>query len=305
MEEIYIFGHKNPDTDTILSALILEAIEKTMGIYKTKAYRLGEVNKETQYALDYFGVKAPELLEEVEEGRQVMLIDHNEFGQSVKGIEKAKIIRVVDHHKIANFETKEPLFYMAMPVGCTATILRDMCKVSGIKLDRITAGLMLSAIISDTLLLKSPTTTEKDKKALAELAKIADIDVNIYGLEMLKAGTNLDKYTEDELIRLDAKKIEKEDIKYVIAQVNTVSIPDILKRKEKIEQEINKEILAKGLSLFVFVITDIINSNSEAIVLGDRTDVIAKSYEIKDNIAVMPGVVSRKKQVLPLVEKNM
>ena len=164
---------------------------------------------------------------------------------------------------------------------------------------------MASAIISDTLLLKSPTTTEKDKKALEALAKIADVDVNIYGLEMLKAGTNLDKYTEDELIRLDAKKIEKEDIKYVIAQVNTVSIPDILKRKEKIEQEINKEILAKGLSLFVFVITDIINSNSEAIVLGDRTDVIAKSYEIKDNIAVMPGVVSRKKQVLPLVEKNM
>ena len=167
------------------------------------------------------------------------------------------------------------------------------------------AGLMLSAIISDTLLLKSPTTTEKDKKALAELAKIADIDVNIYGLDMLKAGTNLDKYTEDELIRLDAKKIEKEDIKYVIAQVNTVSIPDVLKRKAKIEQEINKEILAKGLSLFVFVITDIVNSNSEAIVLGDRVDAISKAYEVNDNIAVMPGVVSRKKQVLPLVEKNI
>ena len=101
------------------------------------------------------------------------------------------------------------------------------------------AGLMLSAIISDTLLLKSPTTTEKDKKALAELAKIADVDVNIYGLDMLKAGTNLDKYTEDELIRLDAKKIEKEDIKYIIAQVNRVSIPDVLKRKAKIEQELN------------------------------------------------------------------
>ena len=305
MEEIYIFGHKNPDTDTILSALILEAIEKTMGIYKTKAYRLGEVNKETQYALDYFGVKAPELLEEVEEGRQVMLVDHNEFGQSVKGIEKAKIIRVVDHHKIANFETKEPLFYMAMPVGCTATILRDMCKVSGIKLDRVTAGLMLSAIISDTLLLKSPTTTDKDKKAVAELVNIAGVDLSKYGLDMLKAGTNLDKYTEKELINLDAKTMEKEDVKYIIAQVNTVSIPDVLKRKEKIEAEINKEIEEKGLCLFVFVITDIVNSNSTAIVLGNRTDAVSKTYEIKDNLAEMPGVVSRKKQVLPLVEKNM
>ncbi len=305
MEDIYIFGHKNPDTDTILSALILEAIEKTMGIYKVKAYRLGEVNKETKYALDYFGVKAPELLEEVEEGRQVMLVDHNEFGQSVKGIEKAKIIRVVDHHKIANFETKEPLFYMAMPVGCTATILRDMCKVSGIKLDRVTAGLMLSAIISDTLLLKSPTTTDKDKKAVAELVNIAGVDLSKYGLDMLKAGTNLDKYTEKELINLDAKTMEKEDVKYIIAQVNTVSIPDVLKRKEKIEAEINKEIEEKGLCLFVFVITDIVNSNSTAIVLGNRTDAVSKTYEIKDNLAEMPGVVSRKKQVLPLVEKNM
>ena len=164
---------------------------------------------------------------------------------------------------------------------------------------------MLSSIISDTLLLKSPTTTEKDRKAVEELAKIADVDQNIYGLEMLKAGTNLDKYTEAELIKLDAKKVEKEDVKYIIAQVNTVSIPDVLKRKAKLEEEINKVITEKELNLFVFVITDIVNSNSEAIVLGERADAISKEYELKDNIAVMPGVVSRKKQVLPLVEKNM
>ena len=125
------------------------------------------------------------------------------------------------------------------------------------------------------------------------------------GLDMLKAGTNLDKYTEKELINLDAKTMEKEDIKYIIAQVNTVSIPDVLKRKEKIETEMNKEIEEKGLCLFVFVITDIVNSNSTAIVLGNRTDAISKTYEINKNLAEMPGVVSRKKQVLPLVEKNM
>ena len=272
---------------------------------KVTPCRLGEINEETKFALKKFNAEAPKFIEKVEEGQKVILVDHNEFSQSVEGIENAKIEAVVDHHRINNFETSEPLFYYAQPVGCTSTILFELYSSNNIEIPAQMAGLMLSAIISDTLLLKSPTTTEKDKKALEALAKIADVDVNIYGLEMLKAGTNLDKYTEDELIRLDAKKIEKEDIKYVIAQVNTVSIPDILKRKEKIEQEINKEILAKGLSLFVFVITDIINSNSEAIVLGDRTDVIAKSYEIKDNIAVMPGVVSRKKQVLPLVEKNM
>ena len=305
MEEVIVFGHKSPDTDTICSAIVMADLQTKIRGEKVTPCRLGEINEETKFALKKFNVEAPKFIEKVEEGQKVILVDHNEFSQSVEGIENAKIEAVVDHHRINNFETSEPLFYYAQPVGCTSTILFELYNSNNIDIPAQMAGLMLSAIISDTLLLKSPTTTEKDKTALEALAKIADVDVNIYGLEMLKAGTNLDKHTEDELIRLDAKKIEKEDIKYVIAQVNTVSIPDILKRKEKIEQEINKEILAKGLSLFVFVITDIINSNSEAIVLGDRTDVIAKSYEIKDNIAVMPGVVSRKKQVLPLVEKNM
>ena len=305
MEKIIVFGHKSPDTDSICSSLVMADLQTKIRGEEVISCRLGELNEETKYALKHFNIEAPKYIENVEEGQRVILVDHNEFSQSVNGIENAKIDTVVDHHRINNFETSEPLFYYAQPVGCTSTLLFELYRLNNVEIEPKIAGLMLSAIISDTLLLKSPTTTEKDKKALAELAPIANIDVETYGLEMLKAGTNLDKYTEDELINLDAKKIEKEDIKYVIAQVNTVSIPDVLKRKAKIEQEINKEILAKGLSLFVFVITDIVNSNSEAIVLGDRTDAISKTYEIKDNIAVMPGVVSRKKQVLPLVEKNM
>lgn len=305
MDEILIFGHKSPDTDSICSSLIMADLQKKLGKENVIACRLGEINDETKYALKHIGVDEPKYIEEVEHGQAVILVDHNEFSQSVKGIEDAKIVAVVDHHRINNFETSEPLFYYAQPVGCTATLLFELYKSNNLEIESKIAGLMLSAIISDTLLLKSPTTTEKDKKVVTELARIANIDIEKYGIEMLKAGTDLDRYTEEELIHLDAKKIEKEDIKYVIAQVNTVSITDVLKRKEKIEQEINKEILAKGLSLFVFVITDIINSNSEAIVLGDRTDAISNTYEIKDNIAIMPGVVSRKKQILPLVEKNM
>ena len=305
MEKILVFGHKNPDTDSICSSLVMADLQTKVRGEEVISCRLGEINEETRYVLKYFNVEAPKFIEKVEEGQTVILVDHNEFTQSADGIENAKIDTVVDHHRINNFKTSEPLFYYAQPVGCTSTLLFELYTLNNVVIEPKIAGLMLSAIISDTLLLKSPTTTEKDKKAVAELAKIANVDVETYGLEMLKAGTDLDKYTEDELIRLDAKKIEKEDIKYVIAQVNTVSIPDVLKRKAKIEEEINKEILANGLSLFVFVITDIVNSNSEAIVLGDRTDAISKNYEIKDNIAVMPGVVSRKKQVLPLVEKNM
>ena len=305
MEKVLVFGHKSPDTDSICSTLAMANLQTKLRGEEVIPCRLGELNEETKYALKYFEVEAPKFIEKVEEGQNVILVDHNEFSQSVDGIENAKIIAVVDHHRINNFQTSEPLFYYAQPVGCTATILLELFKTNNIEIEPKIAGLMLSAIISDTLLLKSPTTTDKDKKAVEELAKIANVDISKYGLDMLKAGTDLEKYTEDELIRLDAKCIEKEEIKYVIAQVNTVSIPDVLKRKAKIEEEMNKEILAKGLSLFVFVITDIVNSNSEAIVLGDRTELISKSYEIDNDIAVMPGVVSRKKQILPLIEKNM
>ncbi len=274
MEKVLVFGHKSPDTDSICSTLAMANLQTKLRGEEVIPCRLGELNEETKYALKYFEVEVPKFIEKVEEGQNVILVDHNEFSQSVDGIENAKIIAVVDHHRINNFQTSEPLFYYAQPVGCTATILLELFKTNNIEIEPKIAGLMLSAIISDTLLLKSPTTTDKDKKAVEELAKIANVDISKYGLDMLKAGTDLDKYTEDELIRLDAKCIEKEEIKYVIAQVNTVSIPDVLKRKAKIEEEMNKEILAKGLSLFVFVITDIVNSNSEAIVLGDRTELI-------------------------------
>lgn len=303
MEEIYIFGHKNPDTDTILSSLILEAIEKTMGIYKAKAYRLGEINKETKYALDYFGVKAPELLEEVKEGQTVMLVDHNEFAQSVKGIEKAKIIRVVDHHKIANFETHEPLFYLAMPVGCTATILYDMCQVSGIKIDKITAGLMLSAIISDTLLLKSPTCTSKDKEAAEELAKIAEVNINTYGLNMLKAGTDLSDFTPKELINIDSKPYTTNGVKYQAAQVNTASIEEVLKDKKAIEEAMEQFMQENNVDLFVLMITDILENNSQIIVSG-KQEIAEKAFNVKleNNSAFLPGVVSRKKQIVPQID---
>ncbi len=305
--KVLIFGHKNPDTDTICSAMVKEILNKKNGCEKSKAVRLGNVNKETQYVLDYLGLEAPELIEKVEEGQEVILVDHNEFNQSVDGIEKAKILEVTDHHKISNFETSEPLYYTAKPVGCTSTILFEEFKASGIEIEKTEAILMASAIISDTLLLKSPTTTDHDRKALEELGKIANINIEEYGLEMLKAGTDLDDFSAEELINLDAKNFEKNGTKYVIAQVNTVSIEDVLKRQNELEEAINKTIADKGLSLFVFAITDILNSNSEIIALGTKTDAVEKAFDTKleNNRAFLEGVVSRKKQLLPFIDKNI
>ena len=306
-EKIYIFGHKNPDTDSICSALVKERFNRKLGYEKCVARRLGNLNKETQYVLDYLGIEAPELLEKVEEGQEVILVDHNEFNQSVEGIEKAKVIGVIDHHRIANFETSEPLYYNARPYGCTCTILYKEYKQRGLEISKEEAILMASAIISDTLLLKSPTTTNHDVKALDELEKIAGIDIKEYGLEMLKAGTDLDDFTAEELINLDAKNLDKEGTKFVIAQVNTVSIDDVLKRQEEIENEMKKAIEEKGLSLFVFAITDILNSNSEIIALGEKSNVIEPAFgkTLENNRAFLEGVVSRKKQLLPNIDKNI
>lgn len=226
--------------------------------------------------------------------------------QSVNGIEKATIIGVIDHHRISNIETSEPLYYTCRPYGCTCTILYKQFKSANIEIAKEEALLMASAIISDTLLLKSPTTTSHDIEALNELAKIAEIDVNTYGLDLLKAGTNLGDYSAEELINLDCKLIDMNGNKVRIAQVNTVSIEDVLKSKIDLENAINKAIETESLDLFMLSITDILNSNSQALALGKRTDMIEKAYNVKleDNMAFLPGVVSRKKQILPALLEN-
>ncbi len=305
MEKILIFGHKNPDTDTIMSAIAMANLKNKLK-KEAKAYRLGNINKETKFALDYFKQEEPELLEDLENSQSVILVDHNDFGQSVKNIENANILEVVDHHKISGFSTSEPLYYTAMPVGCTATIIYGMYKNKNIEIDSKIAGLMASAIISDTLLLKSPTTTDLDKKVLEELGEIAKIDVKEYGLEMLKAGTDLSDFSADELINIDSKPFSTNGVNYQVAQVNTASIEEVLKDKEKIENAMNHFISKNSQDLFVLLITDILENNSQILVAGSRKDIAEKAFNVKlnDNTAFLPGVVSRKKQVVPVIDKN-
>lgn len=306
MEKTFIFGHTSPDTDSITSSIVMENLEKKLGNEGAKAYRLGKLNKETEYVLNYFNVDAPELLEEIEEKANVILVDHNSFAQSVKGIEKANIVKVIDHHSISEFETKAPLFYLAEPVGCTETILYELYMMNNIEIEPKIAGLMLSAIVSDTLLFKSPTCTEKDVKAAHELAKIASVNIEEYGMEMLKAGTDLSDFSAEELINIDSKEFDANGIKVQVAQVNTACIEDVLKDKVEIENAIRDFIKENSTQLFLLAITDIINSNSQAIVLGERTDLFEKSFNAKleDNMAFLPGVVSRKKQIIPVLKEN-
>lgn len=305
MTNILIFGHKNPDTDTICSSIVYNNLKKIQGM-DSEAVRLGEINDETKYALEYFNVSLPRLVEEVEEGQDVILVDHNEFQQSANGIEKAVIREVIDHHRIANFETAAPLYYRAEPLGCTATILKKIYEEQNVNIDKQMAGLMLSAIISDSLLFKSPTCTLQDKVAAEELAKIAKVNAEEYGLAMLKAGASTTDKTAETLISLDAKEFVLGADKLVVAQINTVDANEVADRKEELEAAINAELSSKGLSAYVFVITNILTSDSEVLVLGEKQDKVAQAFgkTLENDFMTLEGVVSRKKQVVPQITEE-
>ncbi|WP_028545659.1 manganese-dependent inorganic pyrophosphatase [Paenibacillus taiwanensis] len=303
MEKVLIFGHKNPDTDTICSAIAYADLKQQLG-YDAEPVRLGTVNGETQFALDTFQAEAPRLVETVaNEVKGVILVDHNERQQSVSDIDQVQVLEVIDHHRIANFETSAPLYYRAEPVGCTATILKKLYKEHGVEIKKNVAGLMLSAIISDSLLFKSPTCTPEDVAAARELAEIAGVDAEKYGLEMLKAGADVSSKSIAELISLDSKEFTMGSAKVEIAQVNVVDINDVYSRQADIEAALSDIIATKGLDLFVFVVTDILNNDSVALALGASANAVEKAYNVtlSDNKALLKGVVSRKSQVVPVL----
>ncbi|EAG1727463.1 manganese-dependent inorganic pyrophosphatase [Listeria monocytogenes] len=302
MTKTLVFGHKNPDTDTICSAISYAELKKAQGA-DIEAVRLGELNSETAFVLDYFQVTAPRLVQTVaNEVSEVALVDHNERQQSVDDIDDVTVTAVVDHHRIANFETSDPLYYRAEPVGCTTTILLKMFRENEVEVSKTVAGLMLSAIISDTLLFQSPTCTEEDKVAAQKLAQIADVDIQSYGMEMLKAGADVSKKTVAELL-LDAKEFNMNDNKVEIAQINVVDVNDVLSRRAEVEALITQNIVDKGLDLYLFVITNILTNDSVGIAIGSKTAVVEEAYGVKfvENQAPLKGVVSRKKQVVPIL----
>ncbi|CAI2594451.1 manganese-dependent inorganic pyrophosphatase [Apilactobacillus kunkeei] len=301
MAKELVFGHQSPDTDAICAAIEYAYLQNKLG-YDVEAVALGTPNEETKFVLDYFGQEAPRVITDASsEVDSVMLVDHNEPQQSVSDIDKLTVTHVVDHHRIADFNTEKPVFYRAEPVGCVSTVLFEMFNEKNVEIPEKLAGLMLSAIISDTLLLKSPTTTDVDKKAVAELAKIAKVDAEEYGIKMLKAGTNVDARSDKDLIDGDAKSFTMGGKAVRIDQINTVDLNDVLKRKEDLLKAMEEEAKAEGYDLFLVIATNVLDSNSEAIIYGEPKDAVEKAFnqKVSEDTIALPGVVSRKKQVVP------
>lgn len=307
MSKVFVFGHQNPDSDAIGSSYGYAYLKRQLGV-DAEAVALGTPNEETAFVLDYFSVDAPRVVESAQsEGvNRVILTDHNEFQQSISDIKEVDVIEVVDHHRVANFETANPLMMRLEPVGSASSIVYRMFKENNVQVPKDVAGLLLSGLISDTLLLKSPTTHASDPAVAAELAEIAGVNLEEYGLAMLKAGTNLSSKSAEELIDIDAKTFELNGNQVRVAQVNTVDIADVLSRQEEIEEAITDSINSNGYSDFVLMITDILNSNSEILTLGSNTDKVENAFDfvLENNHAFLEGAVSRKKQVVPQLTES-
>ena len=237
--------------------------------------------------------------------KQVMLTDHNEYDQSVDGLQEAEILEIVDHHNIGSIGTMAPINFRSMPVGSTNTLLYKMYKEMNITVPKENAGLMLSGIISDTLLLVSPTTTELDKQTANELAEIAGVDLNKYGLEMLKAGTSLTGKTEEDILFGDFKLYEVNGKKIGVTQVSTFDINDFTNSIDKYRELLNKNAENNNYDVFAFFITDILKNGSYVYYNNNAVEIMSKAFDIENmpQGTYLDGCVSRKKQVIPKIMK--
>lgn len=300
MSKVFVTGHKNPDTDSICSALSYAALKQAQGV-EAVAVRLGEVNKETQYALDYFQVEAPELIASVEEKQAVMLVDHNEPAQSVDGLDKAELLEIVDHHRLGGLNTANPIFVHIEPVGCTATIITKMFDCQKVELPKKVAGLLLSAIVSDTVLFKSPTCTEQDKAAAEKLAVIAGVNLREYGMAMLKAGADLGDLTPAQIAKTDSKPFSFGNYKAIVAQISVMDTADILAKKAELVAAMQELCQNEGYDMSLLMVTDIMEESTELVFVGEPKQLIADAFgkDASGDSIYLPGVMSRKKQIVP------
>ena len=304
MSKVIVIGHKSPDTDSIAAAISYSNLKRELGM-DAAAYRAGELNKESKFALDYFGVEAPEFIDHVEAGQQVILVDHNESKQCVDGIKDAEVIELVDHHRIGDFETASPIFILFCPVGCVNTIIYNLYKLNNVKPSKAMAGMMLSALISDTVLFRSPTTTDKDREAVKELAELAGVNYEEYGMEMLKAGADISDYPAEKLAGNDTKEFESAGKVFTVGQVSVMDVEPINAKKADIMAALEKNRAAHNYVASYLMVTNILTEDTYLWFTDGAKDVAEKAFNktAEDNCVYLPKVMSRKKQVSPQLIK--
>ncbi|WP_407312346.1 putative manganese-dependent inorganic diphosphatase [Desulfosporosinus sp. SB140] len=301
MDKIYIVGHKNPDTDSVCSAIALARFKELTGSDNVVPVTAGKINKETEFVLNYYGVAVPDVLESVEAKQKMILVDHNEYGQAVAGTDQAQLVQIVDHHKVGGFQTAEPLYVRIEPVGSTCTIVAEAYKEKGLVPEKPIAGILLAAILSDTVIFKSPTCTELDKTIAAELAAIAGVDPQTFGVDMFKAGSNIAERTPQSMIEEDFKAFTMGSNKVGVGQVSLMGMDGFEDVRANLTAALENYRAAQGLRYICLMVTDILTDYTELIVKGDTPEEVAKAFgkELVNGSVALPGVLSRKKQVVP------
>lgn len=298
---IYVVGHKSPDTDSVCSAIALARLNELTGTANVVPCSAGKLNKETEYVLNYYGVAIPQVLESVEAKQKLILVDHNEYGQAVAGADQAQLVQIVDHHKVGGFQTAEPLYVRIEPVGSTCTIVAQAYKEKGLVPEKAIAGILLAAILSDTVIFKSPTCTELDKTIAAELAAIAGVEPKTFGIDMFKASSNIAERTPQSMIEEDLKAFTMGAHKVGVGQVSLMGMDGFEAVRANLTAAIEAHRVAQGMRYLCLMITDILTDTTELIVKGDNPEEVAKAFgkEIVNGSVDLPGVLSRKKQVVP------
>jgi manganese-dependent inorganic pyrophosphatase len=310
---VYVVGHKNPDTDSVCSAIVfahlLNEWRKKDGLIKLDKEAVpviqGEPNPETKYVLEKFGVSVPEIMTDAE-GKTIALVDHSEKAQAPDNIDKAEIVAIVDHHKIGDVTTPNPILFVNMPVGCTGTVLKLLFDWTGVEITKELAGLMLASILSDTVIFKSATTTELDKKVAEELAKIAGIDdITQFGIDIKAKLSAIEGLSARDIITRDFKDFDMAGKKVGIGQIELVDLKLIEDRKEELYEEMKKMKEEGGYAGIFFMLTDIMKEGTELLVITDYPQVIEIAFgkKLEGNSVWLDGVMSRKKQVVPPLQK--
>lgn len=235
------------------------------------------------------------------EKQAVILTDHNELGQAVEGIESGKIVEVIDHHRFGGLQTSDPIFINVRPVGCTCTIVTNMYQQYGVEIPQQIAGLLMSAIISDTVLFKSPTCTQADKDAVEYLAKIAGVDYKEYGLAMLKAGADIGDMTPADIVKNDSKEFQIGNYPMLISQLSVMDTDQVMAMQDEILANMAQVCEKEGYAMSIVIVTDIINEGSYLLFSGEPKNLIGEAFkqDASKSVMYLPGVMSRKKQIIP------
>ena len=300
----FVAGHKSPDTDSICSAISYANLLTQMGTPATPVCA-GDANKETKYVLQHFGFEHPQIVTNWEEfapnSGNLYLTDHNESKQIIDGYKSMNMCGVIDHHRIGDFETDGPVFIRMEPVGCTNTILTKLYIENNQEIPKNIAGLMLSAIISDTVLFRSPTCTETDKEMAHKLAAIAGVDIESYGLDMLKAGADISDLTNDEIVSTDMKEFSEAGQTISIGQISVMDTTDVLAKQAELVAALEDLRTANGYAASYIMVTNILDESTTLIYSGDVESVVVNAFgkNVKDNAVFLPNTMSRKKQIVP------